>query len=263
MRKSTLFWGSILVIAGIALLLDNLGLLGGIRVWDLLWPLFLILVGIWIFLGQFFRRSYRQENAALPLNGSTRARIVLHHGAGRLNISAGAESANLLQGSFSGGIDLKSHNEGDTLVADLRLPDAIIPIWDFTAGAFDWNIQLNRSIPISFELESGANESRLDFRDTLLNELRLKSGASSTVVTLPSAARLTRVDVEAGAANVEMTVPDGVAARIRSRSGISAIIVDTVRFPRQGDIYQSADFDAAANRVEIDVRMGAGSVTIR
>jgi hypothetical protein len=71
-----------------------------------------------------------------------------------------------------------------------------------------------------------------------------------------------QVSVESGAASVTMHVPAGVAGRIRARGGLADIKVDTTRFPRDGDRYESADFEGAANRVEIDVQTGVGSVKI-
>jgi hypothetical protein len=60
-----------------------------------------------------------------------------------------------------------------------------------------------------------------------------------------------------------MQVPTGVAARIQIRSGVSGVSVDERRFPRVGAGNQSPDFDTAANKVEIDAQMGAGSIDIR
>jgi hypothetical protein len=229
----------------------------------LLWPTFLILLGIWIFLGQFFRRSTDRKPAAVPLDGAQRARVTFHHGVGRLTIATGADPGNVLQGQFSGGVDVNTRREGETQVTRLSLPDGVIPIWDFVGGSWDWDVWLNGNIPMSVELETGANETRLDLQDTRVTELRLKSGASSTNVTLPAHAGNTRVDIEAGAASVELRVPDGVAARIRSHSGLSSISVDGVRFPQTGDGYQSTDYETAANRIDIEVKMGVGSVTVR
>ena len=50
MRRSGLIWGAVLVFIGIILLLDNLGLFDalGISLWDVIWPLLLILFGVWI-----------------------------------------------------------------------------------------------------------------------------------------------------------------------------------------------------------------------
>ena len=42
MRRGSLFWGAILVILGILILLDNLGVLAGVSIWNVFWPLLLI-----------------------------------------------------------------------------------------------------------------------------------------------------------------------------------------------------------------------------
>ena len=88
MRHGTIFWGAILVLAGILLLADNLGLLGKINIWGLLWPLLLIFMGVWIILGRTLRKPVRIEPGNVPLGDAEKARVRLQHGAGRLNLSA-------------------------------------------------------------------------------------------------------------------------------------------------------------------------------
>jgi hypothetical protein len=80
---------------------------------------------------------------------------------------------------------------------------------------------------------------------------------------MPANAGHTRVDVEAGAASVRVTIPSGVAARIRNRSGLSSVNIDSMRFPRQGDIYISSDYETAANKLDLEIRTGVGSVDVR
>ena len=38
--------------------------------------------------------------------------------------------------------------------------------------------------------------------------------------------------------------------------------IDETRFPRVGDMYQSADYDSATNRVDLDVQGGVGSLRV-
>jgi hypothetical protein len=72
------------------------------------------------------------------------------------------------------------------------------------------------------------------------------------------------LDVEAGAASLNIHVPDGTAARIRVKEGVTSMNVDTNRFPRLGPgIYQSTDFDTASDRSEINIESGLGSVSIK
>jgi hypothetical protein len=114
-------------------------------------------------------------------------------------------------------------------------------------------------------VESGAADSDIDLSGLRVTELRLRTGASGTRVTLPVAAGFTRVDAEGGAAEVRFRVPDGVAARIRSSVALGSTDVDVARFPRNamGGGWESPDFETAENRVEIEVRGGVGSFSVR
>ncbi len=111
----------------------------------------------------------------------------------------------------------------------------------------------------------GAADAELDLAGLRLAELRLRTGASETRVSLPAAAGVTVVDAEGGATTIRFRVPDGVAARIRSSVVLGSSDIDTVRFPRTaaGDAWESPGFATAANRVEISVRGGIGSVSVR
>ena len=69
---------------------------------------------------------------------------------------------------------------------------------------------------------------------------------------------------ESGAASLDFSVPQGVAARIRFKQGASSSSIDQSRFPLgDGGLYQSPDFDSAANKVEINLEGGANSVNVR
>jgi len=257
-----MFWGFILVIIGLALLLDNLGLLGNIDIWNLLWPLFLIALGAWVLLGTIFRRAPQTEHASIPLEGAQSARVRVQHGAGRLEVSTGSGMGVLAEGDFAGGLDFRSRREGNGLDVKMRPPEQLFPFTWSTGSTLDWSFGLTREIPLSLEFETGANESRLNLRDLRVTELRLKTGASSTTIDLPANAGLTRTFIESGAASVNVSVPEGVAARIRAQGGLSSIQVDTNRFPQMGNIYQSPDYDAAANKIEMEIQMGVGSVKV-
>jgi len=262
MRRGTLFWGLLLIIFGLVLLLDNLGLLGNIDVWNLLWPFFLIALGAWILLGTIFRRPPQTEHASIPLEGAQSARVHVRHGAGRLEVSSGAGIGLLAEGDFTGGLEYDSKLHGNTLEVKMSPSEQAFPFTWSPGTTLDWSFGLTRDIPLSLDYETGASESRLNLGELRLTELRLKTGASSTTIDLPANAGYTRVSVESGAASVNINVPEGVAARIQTKGGLSTIQVDSQRFPQTGGVYQSADYETAANKVEMDIQMGVGSVTI-
>jgi len=229
----------------------------------------LIGLGAWIVMG-FTRRGYRSvesERASVPLEGAAEAAITVRHGAGRLLIGAGAEDQ-LLTGSFGGGLDVSRRMDSSKLVVDMRVRDRDFSRYFFGpwnhgwAGALDWDFQLNRNVPLSLRLETGASETRLSLLDLKVRDLSLKTGASSTMVDLPVAAGFTRMTVESGAAAMRIHVPQGVAASINVKSALAGIRVDTMRFPRSGNGYVSSDYAQAANKVEIFIETGVGSVDI-
>lgn len=269
MRRGTWFWGLILILVGGVVLLGNMGLLGGFNPWNLIWPLVLIAFGIYVLTGPRRRgRAPVSEHVVIPLEGAERAKIKFQYGAGRLQLGAGAGSADLIEGSFSSGVEHASDRVGDRLELTLRLPfsgfpEVMMP-WNWGGGTSnDWTCKLNQQVPLELVLETGASDADIDLRELKVESLNFKTGASSSRVRMPSGAGYTRAKLSAGAASMSIDVPEGVAARIRTQGGLAKIEVDQSRFPRSGGVYESADYETASNKVEIDAEAGIGSITVR
>jgi hypothetical protein len=258
----------IFIVVGGIWLLDQLGLMAGIKVWNLIWPSFLIILGLWVLLGATRdRRPIEVEQVTLPLEGAERVSVRLKFGAGRLRVGAGVGSSELIDGSFGGGLDHYVKQEGDRLVLDMRLPsqnfpDVILPWnWGRWAG-FEWTFSLTGEIPLELDVDTGASEASLDLEELKVTDLRLDTGASSTEITLPAKAGFTKVEIDAGAASVGIRIPTGVAARIKTEGALVGVDVDQSRFPREGGFYQSSDYETAENKADIDIDIGAGSISV-
>jgi hypothetical protein len=263
MKRGSVYWGAILILIGVLLLLDNLDLLD-VDVWAVFWPALLILFGIRILWGNSTRTrvNLEKQHVSQPLEGAAQARLRLSHGAGRLRIDSAAMPKQVFKGDFEGGLELQPQRMGDTLELRLRPPEMSFTSFPFNGG-FNWNLTLNRDLPLELRIEGGASEMRLDLRDTQVTDLVIKTGASDTEVTLPQAAGHTRVRAEAGAAALKLYVPAGVAARVKAKAGLASVEIDQDRFPRGARGYQSPDFEAAENRVEIEVEGGVGAFEVR
>ncbi len=265
MRNGSAFWAIVLIGGGCLLLLDNFGLFSGLRfgIWNLIWPLFLILLGLWFISRIFWRPAPTEaEHVSVPLEGASRAAVELSHGAGQLSLSAGADSEVLMAGDFGGGLRYQARRRGESLDLEMKMRAEPIAFLNWSPGSLDWNVRLNPGVPLSLKCETGASESVLDLRDLKVTELKLETGASKLQVTLPASAGFTRVKVEAGAARVDLRVPGGVAGRIRTSAGLSSVTVDETRFPGFDNRYQSPDYETAANKVDIDIETGVGSVSV-
>ena len=102
----------------------------------------------------------------------------------------------------------------------------------------------------------------LDLAELRVRSVKLQSGASDTRMRLPRAAGTTVVRASAGAASLTIEVPAGVAARIRTSMALGSSRIDETRFPRSAAGYESADYGTAANRADIDLSGGVGSITV-
>ena len=266
MRSGAIFWGSLIILVGAALMVGNVF---GVSVWPYLWPVALIFIGAWFLVGSQLRpKAAETEQVTIPLQGASRVRLHIRHGAGRLMIRGGAGSSEVAAGSFSGGLEHTENRHGDTLDVGMNVPQGM---WMNFGGPWIfgpwnpivWDVRLNDSVPMKLDLETGAGESQIDFSALKADEISLKTGASSSEMTLPARAGKTSVKVASGAASVVLRVPDGVAARIFIESGLAGISIDQNRFPRSGNGYQSPEYDRAENSADIRIETGVGSVDVR
>jgi len=264
MRRDYLFWGSVLILLGGLLFLNAAGipLPGGVHAMQLFWPAVLILLGGWIILNSFWRGGIEAGSLAIDLQGAQRASLRLNYGGGRMKLAAGAPAGQVLLGTTSGRVKREANLSGDLLDVRLELtPDWLPPFGG--GGEAEWDLRLNRDLPLTLRIDSGAAQSEFDLRDLRVTDLEFHTGASKTDLILPAAAGLTTVKVELGAASLDVLVPQGVAARIRVEAGAAAINVDTDRFPYKDGVYESADYASAQNRVEVTIQAGAGKVAVR
>ena len=201
------------------------------------------------------------DGLAIPLEGAPDAEVMVTFGAGHLRIGPAAGGM-LVDGTYAGGVKVeRGGGPGRVRLSPPAPPSS----WTWDRAPYLWTMGVSSEVPLRLRVETGAADADLDLGGLRLVELRLRTGASETRIALPAAAGFTRVDAEGGAAAIRFRVPDGVAARIRSSIALGSSDVDAVRFPRNADGsgWESPDFASAANRVEIEVRGGIGSVSVR
>lgn len=197
-----------------------------------------------------------------PLDGVESVDVGITFGAGQLTVgSLPAASPNLVEGRFQGREARASFNRsGGT--GDLRLSMRGHRSFRHVRSV-EWEILLSRSPSLSIELDGGAADITVDLRELQVGYLDVDAGAAQVEIIMPDSAGHVDAEIDAGAADIEVIVPDGVAAKITSNSGLSSIDIDGSRFPNAGGAHVSPDFDTAENRVAIHLRVGASSVRVR
>ncbi len=201
------------------------------------------------------------EDRSIDLGDATMADVTISFGAGVLTITGPAGPGHLVDGTFRGGARLEGRGPGR-----IRLATPADRMWSapWDRAPFEWRIGLTDAVPLRLALEGGASKTVADLSALRVTDLRVKSGASDTTITVPATTDYTRVDAEAGVASLRFIVPPGVAARISSKMGLGSTDVDMARFPRDpSGGWISPDWATARHRVEFDLRGGVGSVSVR
>ena len=254
-----LLWPVAWIALGVVLLLSTTGQLA-VSPGELIsngWPIVLVGIGLWLLGSALVNARPATQELSLPLPAIGAARVRLAFGGGSLQVERAPDGV-LAAGTFSSGVSVKERGAGDIELSPETGGGAWFP-WD---GTLEWRVGLTGEVPLDLRVDGGAYRGTLDLSELLLRSLEIRTGASDTRVMLPRAAGMTTVRAESGAASTTLSVPEGVAARVRSKMSLGSVSVDELRFPRSADGWTSADYETAANRVEITIEGGVGSVRV-
>lgn len=262
-QRWLLFWGVVLLWLALCFLLKALGVIADPL--GYFWPGFLLLAGAGLLLSALVpaRPVIREEEAVtVDLQGAREARVEIEHGVGQMEVTGGAPLGAALTVNRGTGMKVSSRLEGDRLNVKVECGPSFAPVIGPESGV--WRFRLTEEVPLTLSVESGASQMTLDLRDLSITFCKLEAGASSVTLIPPARVPGALLDVEAGAAALNVRIPEGVAARIRLKDDLAACTIDQNRFPPLGGgIYQSPDYDDAAYRVEIILDADASSVRIR
>lgn len=217
-------------------------------------------------------RNVLTDNLAEPLNGATAAKFDIDAGDGNLSIDRLTGGEPLLAGgelqylekqgqpartlvSFLGEATLTLHR-GEGAQPWFRFP------WAACNGATEWNIHLNPTVSSDITAHSDGGNVKLDLSGMVVTHLVADTGGGNIDVVLPDSASDLSVTAKTGAGNVTVRIPNGIAARIHATTGLGKVTVDPQFGQTDGDTYESPDFASAANRVELTLHSGAGSVFV-
>lgn len=285
-------WGVFLLFLGTVFLLQTLNILPW-GLWGSLWrfwPVLLIATGLGILLRRynpwlvsalilvmFFSclgiaiwqygspAGQTTESYSEPLEGLTNARIEIDFTAGNLVMGSLPISSPYLVEAVS-----QTDEDSATIRADFQRQDSTGRLYLSTGqvnrqfwSETSWDINLARSIPLAIDVKSAVGNLNLDLSELQVTELQMDIDAGNYMVRMPSSAGTTNVYIKADVANLQLTIPEGVAARVNSEINLAAFEIDERRFPREGGYYMSRNFESAENRIDIDLECNIGRVEVR
>ena len=207
-----------------------------------------------------------------PLNGATTVKVEINAGDGNLTIDRLAGGGQMLASGTLQYLEnqgvpactLNTSNGQATLTLKgggagqpwFRFP------WAACNGATEWQIHLNPTIPSDITAHSDGGNVKLNLAGLAVTRVSADIGGGNMDMVLPDNASGLNVKARTGAGNMVVLVPGGIAARIRTATGLGKVIMDSRFSKMESNTYQSPDYDSAANRVEIMVNSGAGNVSV-
>ena len=291
-RRGSLLGPLLLIGAGLLFLLNNFGVIDG-NIWPRLlslWPLLLVAAGLDILIGRrstagailtalimiallvggVWLLSTQSTSADLvthtirqSLDDAASAEIKISAGAGQLALGPLAEGGALIEGQIAlpGNQNLRQDFQVNNGVARYSVRgDGNVRL----APSFDgenWSLRLNRDLPTVLEVSTGVGAAALDLERLRLTDLEVEIGVGEVTLTLPrQGVYLARV--KGGVGEVTITIPAGLGARIQVDNGLGRVQMPA-GYTRQGDTWLSPGYASAADRVDLEVNGGVGSIVVR
>lgn len=294
-RRGGLIWPVILIGLGVVLLLNNLGVLP----WDVwgtflrMWPVILIAIGLDLVVGRRsvwgalvalvlitlvlaggFWLAYTAggpsvattETVAYPLDNAGRATVEIAQAVGEMRISAlPGGAANLAQGTLQlarGETATKAFTGGATARLSIKSnkrswgPEAVG--WE---KARVWDLALNGDVPMTLELDLAVGKMTADLSGLDGSAVEVNVAVGDATVRLPSEGRAA-VKADMAVGNVVVEVPRGVEVRVRSGAALAGRSFPS-GWARSGDVYTSPGYATADNRVELEINVAIGNLTVR
>jgi hypothetical protein len=193
------------------------------------------------------------------------ARVVFDGSASNVILNAlAAEDPQLVEGALTANRASLQHEFSlDDGVATLEL-DSKQQGWFFLGpNQRDWDVALSPDVPLDLELNFSAVTVDADLRDLQISKANVELSAGEGTITLPDSATGTAtISIDASAASLILVIPDGVEAQISADISASSLDIDP-RFTKKENVYTTAGWATAKNRLDITLDASAASVEVR
>lgn len=275
----------LLIGLGLVIFINTSGMFND-AVWDVLWPLVMIGVGLDLvtegrhrgrvivgtlltaavclsvvgMAGLFGSDNSQAEQRDFPgavplLDGMQRLQVDISGVEGRLSIHD-------QNGERNQAVDLGREDVSRNF--DLRGDTGVLSIFGSGNSDQDLNLRFGRDLPLDLTINSGAESAALDFEDLRLERLNLNVGNGDAQVKLPQEGVIDATISSELGGSVDLNIPDDLPARIEVDASVSKLDIDEDRFRKDGNAYVSEDYNVEeGNRALIHINATVGNVKVR
>ncbi|RKY90953.1 MAG: hypothetical protein DRQ01_08425 [Ignavibacteriae bacterium] len=124
------------------------------------------------------------------------------------------------------------------------------------------DISLNSKPVWDMEFDIGAASVKLDLTPYKINDLNIDMGAAALDVRLGDLNDETNVDIEAGASDIDLFVPEGSGCQIKTDIALSSKNFHGFEKIKK-NFYQTSNFEDAEKKIYIEIDCGVSSISVR
>ncbi len=123
-------------------------------------------------------------------------------------------------------------------------------------------MSLNTKPEWELNFSVGAASVDLDLTPYKISKLDVDMGAARLNVKLGTLADITRIDIDAGASDIDILIPDSVSCEIKSDAALSSRNYDGF-IKVSKDLYRTEDFDKYSKKIYIEIDCGVSSIDVK
>jgi hypothetical protein len=123
------------------------------------------------------------------------------------------------------------------------------------------DIALNENPTWDINIDAGASAINLDLTKFKIENIDVAMGAASLDVKLGTLLDRTRLNIEAGASNIDILVPEEVGCQVKTDDVLSSKNLNGFTKIKSG-LYKTDGFDEAGKKIFIEIDCGVSSINI-
>jgi uncharacterized protein DUF2154 len=204
----------------------------------------------------------QNEFQVLERDDSESVRVTLRMGAGNLRIGSGTQK--LMRADFAfnvpawkpvlhyssagkrGNLRIEQPSEGGSIRGNSK---------------YEWDIRLNREVPVDLEVHFGAGEATLDLGSLDLQSVEVHMGVGELKMDLRGRPKRDyKVRIRGGVGEAVVRLPSDVSVYADARGGIGEISAKGMRY--DGGRYYNSAYGKAKPSIHLDIHGGVGSIKL-
>jgi hypothetical protein len=203
------------------------------------------------------------ESRLIELDGAESAHIDVRMGAGRLRIEDGSQA--LMEGAFTYNIpewrpEIAFSVDGKTGQLVIQQPAGIDILPQRGVSQYDWNLRLNKQVPISMKVDLGVGEAQLYLGELRLSDLSVSTGAGNTIIDLSGDWQNDlNIEINGGVGQIDLRLPSRAGIKLET-SGMA--VVEAEGLTRQGNVYTNPSYGQSQSNLLITFQAGLGALNI-